>query len=52
MPSKEEDVNDRNDSYAEIVGTNGVHPSIKGYYQIGDAFYRALHRVLPDVKKD
>lgn len=52
MPSKEEDVNDRNDSYTEIVGTNGVHPSIKGYYQIGDAFYRALHRVLPDVKKD
>lgn len=47
MPSKDIPVNNRNDSTTEVVGTNGVHPSIQGYCQIGDAFYRALHRVLP-----
>ena len=51
MPSQEIPVNERNDKYTEIVGTNGVHPSIAGYYQIGDAFYRALHRVLPAISK-
>ena len=52
MPNSEKDVNDRNDAYSEIVGTNGVHPSTKGYYQIGDAFYRALHRVLPSAESN
>lgn len=52
MPSKEIDVNDRNGSYSEVVGTNGVHTSNKGYDQIGDAFYRALHRVIPKINKD
>ena len=51
MPSKEIDVNDRNGSYSEVVGTNGVHPSTAGYHQIGDAFYRALHRVIPAINK-
>ena len=49
MPYKDTDVNNRNDAESEIVGTNGVHPSAKGYYQIGDAFYRALHRVIPQL---
>ena len=44
---KEVDANDRNNTDKEIIGTNGVHPTTAGYYQIGDAFYRCLHRVLP-----
>ena len=40
-------VNDRNNTDKEVIGTNGVHPTTAGYYQIGDAFYRGLHRVLP-----
>ena len=51
MPSKEVPVNNRNDSVTELVGSNGVHPTTQGYYQIGDAFYRALHRVLPVIAK-
>jgi hypothetical protein len=35
----------------EMRGTNGVHPSTAGYYQIGDAFYRVLHRVIPIIKQ-
>lgn len=49
MPSVETDANNRNDTDTEIVGTNGVHPTTAGYYQIGDAFYRGLHRVLPVI---
>ena len=26
-------------------------PSNKGYDQIGDAFYRALHRIIPAINK-
>lgn len=26
----------------EIFGANGVHSNTAGYYQIGDAFYKAL----------
>ena len=47
MPHEEVSVNDRNNTDKEIIGTNGVHPTTAGYYQIGDAFYRGLHRVLP-----
>jgi hypothetical protein len=25
-----------------MIGTNGVHPSLAGYMQIGDVFYRSL----------
>ena len=43
-------VNDRNNTDKEVIGTNGVHPTTAGYYQIGDAFYRGLHRVLPLIE--
>ena len=32
----------------EKLGTNGVHPTMAGYLQIGDVFYRAL---VADLKK-
>jgi len=35
-------------SQTEWIGTNGVHPSMDGYLQIGDAFYRAL---VKDIKE-
>ena len=50
MPKKEVSVNDRNTTDTEYIGTDGVHPTIEGYYQIGDAFYRGLHRVLPLIE--
>ena len=46
MPYTQVAVNTRS-SVTEMRGTNGVHPSTNGYYQIGDAFYRALHKVIP-----
>lgn len=42
MPTAEKPVNNRNDE-TEIIGTNGVHPSISGYYQIADAVYRSFY---------
>lgn len=41
MPYEEKAKNTRT-TETEIRGTNGVHPSTGGYYQIGDAFYRAM----------
>ncbi len=41
MPNAHKCVNTRN-SRTEIVGTNGVHPMVEGYLQIGDAVYRNL----------
>jgi lysophospholipase L1-like esterase len=41
MPRQSKPVNTRC-SLTEQVGINGVHPSNDGYYQIGDAAYRAL----------
>ena len=41
MPRQTKPVNTRS-TLTEQVGTNGVHPSTDGYYQIGDAAYRAL----------
>ena len=41
MPSIMMKVNVRNDETYR-VGTNGVHPTMNGYLQIGDVFYRAL----------
>lgn len=41
MPSVETQVNKRN-KITERIGTNGVHPTMEGYLQIGDVFYRAL----------
>ena len=50
MPYSNNAVNTRNTT-TEMRGTNGVHPSTAGYYQIGDAFYRALTKVIPIVKE-
>lgn len=47
MPFINVNVNPRNSKVQEMRGTNGVHPSTEGYYQIGDAFYRALTKVIP-----
>ena len=41
MPAADFKVNTRNQK-TEKVGTNGVHPTMEGYLQIGDVFYRAL----------
>ena len=48
MPSTEKNVNNRNDT-KETIGTNGVHPSVEGYYQIGDAVFRSLCEVFKDT---
>lgn len=42
MPSSEKPANNRTD-VTEIIGTNGVHPTINGYYQIADTVYRSLY---------
>ena len=39
FPAKPKPVNVRS-QVTEIIGTNGVHPTIPGYLQIGDAIYR------------
>lgn len=44
-------VNTRVTSKKILRGSNGVHPNTEGYYQIGDAFYRALTKVIPIVKQ-
>ena len=48
MPSAMVKVNNRNETL-ERVGTNGVHPTMSGYLQIGDVFYRAL---VSDMEKE
>lgn len=45
MPTKMEPVNIRSKKLEEI-GVNGVHPSIDGYMQIGDVFFRSLVHTL------
>ncbi len=45
MPSGNKQVNLRS-SKTESVGTNGVHPSIEGYYQISDVALRVLNKLL------
>lgn len=49
MPYSNVAVNTRVSEETEMRGTNGVHPNTAGYYQIGDAFYRVLHRVIPTL---
>lgn len=44
MPEQEKNVNTRNQKI-ELIGTNGVHPSDSGYYQIADVLYRFLCNV-------
>ena len=41
MPSRQKPANTRT-GVTETFGTNGVHPSTAGYYQIADAAYRSL----------
>jgi hypothetical protein len=48
MPSTMLKVNARS-TVLEKVGTNGVHPTMEGYLQIGDVFYRAL---VADMKNE
>lgn len=40
MPFTEVAVNSRNNSSTDKVGTNDVHPSTNGYYQIADVVFR------------
>lgn len=40
MPFSMYPVNTRNSTNTEMRGTNGVHPSTDGYYQIGDVLFR------------
>ncbi|MBQ4117804.1 MAG: hypothetical protein IJP05_06000, partial [Oscillospiraceae bacterium] len=47
MPNTQKAVNNRS-SVTETFGTNGVHPSVNGYYQIADAAYRA---VIHDIQR-
>ena len=42
-------VNNRSE-ILERIGTNGLHPSIDGYKQIGDAFYRFLVEMIKRIK--
>lgn len=55
MPANYKAVNTRNKGIKELIGANGVHPyngydtQGAGYYQIGDAFYRALTKVIPTI---
>ena len=48
MPSTMLKVNARSEE-VERIGTNGVHPTMNGYLQIGDVFYRAL---VADMEKE
>lgn len=47
MPSSDVAVNARS-KITEKIGNNGVHPTMDGYLQIGDVFYRKL---IHDIKK-
>jgi len=47
MPSQDTPVNVRSE-IMEKVGTNDVHPTMAGYLQIGDVFYRALVRDMSE----
>ena len=49
MPHTQVAVNTRVSDITELRGTNGVHPNDAGYAQIGDAFYRALTKVIPTI---
>ena len=50
MPYIEKPVNSRSE-ITEKIGTNGVHPNMNGYLQIGDVFYRALVKDINDLRK-
>ncbi|MBQ3001141.1 MAG: SGNH/GDSL hydrolase family protein [Bacilli bacterium] len=50
MPYVEKNVNARS-NIKEMIGVNGVHPSMDGYLQIGDVYYRTLIKDLHNLKK-
>ena len=43
--TKDIPVNNRSD-ITERIGVNGLHPSMNGYLELGDAFYRFLVHML------
>ena len=49
-PYELQKVNNRSD-VMEKLGTNGLHPSLNGYKQIGDAFYRFLVQLVKEYNK-
>ena len=51
MPYKMMKVNNRSNQM-ERIGINGIHPSMDGYLQIGDVFYRTLVHVLNKFEKE
>ena len=51
MPSVDTPVNARS-SITEKLGTNGVHPTMEGYLQIADAFFRALVSDMNDESEE
>lgn len=50
VPGIETKVNNRS-NIKEVLGTNGVHPTMAGYLQIGDVFYRALCADMEEESK-
>ncbi len=50
MPYEMAPVNTRS-TVTEMRGNNALHPLPSGYLQIGDAYYRALVRVLNEIQK-
>lgn len=51
MPEIDTLVN-RRSTKTERIGTNGVHPTMEGYLQISDAFYRALCADMCDLNNN
>lgn len=52
MPYMMKKVNTRSE-FTEMIGTNGVHPNLSGYLQIGDVFYRSLvYELCKNTKKE
>lgn len=49
-PVELQKVNNRSE-IVERLGVNGLHPSIDGYKQIGDAFYRLLVEIIKKANK-
>lgn len=50
MPQIQVPVNARS-TITESIGTNGVHPNMSGYLQLGDVFYRALVSDVNNYRK-